>query len=78
MTFFVACPHCCCQVEILEINCTIFRHGIYKESGQQINPHMPKSECDRLFEQNLIYGCGKPFKIIQENNEYKAIMCDYI
>jgi len=78
MSFFVECPHCACQVEIVAVNCAIFRHGIYKESGQQVNPHAPKSECDRLSEQNLIYGCGKAFRLIQQNNEYKAVICDYI
>lgn len=75
---FVTCPHCQCEVEILALNCRIFRHGVFKASGAQVNPHAPKIECDSLVAQGLIYGCGNPFQVIQENNDYKAIPCDYI
>ena len=68
------CPHCGISIEIEQINCAIFRCGIYKQNGQQIPPHLPKEECDRLFCENLIYGCGRPF-IITENIPKK---CDYI
>ena len=76
----VECPHCKSYIYILknEINCKIFRHGVYKSNNKQINPHMKKEECDKLIKQNLIFGCGKPFKLIKEKNEYKAITCDYI
>lgn len=76
--FEVQCPHCEEYVVIEQINCAIFRHGVMKTNLAQINPHLAKSECDKLKEQDLIYGCGKPFKIINENNEWKAIECDYI
>jgi hypothetical protein len=75
---FVECPHCKCQVEILEINCAIFRHGVLKSNGQQMNPHTPKFECDRLSETGEIYGCGKPFKVIKNNDGIQAEICDYI
>jgi hypothetical protein len=70
----VVCPHCSDQVIIEELNCCIFRHGINKNTLEQINPHALKEECDYLFENNLIYGCGKPFKIVDK----KAVVCDYI
>jgi hypothetical protein len=70
----VICPHCGDQLMIEELNCCIFRHGIIKNTLEQINPHAVKKECDYLFENNLIYGCGKPFKIVDN----KAIICDYI
>lgn len=75
---FVECPHCKCQVEILEINCAIFRHGVLKSNGQQMNPHTPKSECDRLAETGEIYGCGKPFRVTKNNDGIQAEICDYI
>lgn len=79
MSFFVTCPHCQCSVEILEINCAIFRHAVFKHNNQQLNPHASKQECDRLAEQGAIYGCGKPFRVVSKgNNEYEAIQCDYI
>jgi DNA-directed RNA polymerase subunit RPC12/RpoP len=74
----VICPHCNSQIEILELNCKIFRHGVYKKNHQQINPHASKSECDYLAQNDLIYGCGKPFQIIQKDNNYETIICDYI
>ena len=67
----VDCPHCGGKVIIEQINCGIFRHGVYK-NGAQVNPHMSKEECDRI--KSDIYGCGKPFKIEQN----KAVICDYI
>jgi hypothetical protein len=71
----IICPHCNNYVEILELNCKIFRHGTYKSNNQQIPPHASKDECDNLIQQKLIYGCGKPFMI---NQEMVAVICDYI
>lgn len=76
----VQCPHCkeFIFIDIKELNCHIFRHGVYKDSMKQIDPHLDKKKCDYLFDNNLIYGCGKPFKIIIQNNDYFAEECDYI
>ena len=76
----LTCPHCELQIVIYknEINCAIFRHGVMKGTGMQIAPHSSKAKCDDLIAKNLIYGCGKPFKVVQLNNEYKAEICDYI
>jgi hypothetical protein len=68
------CPHCNGTVEIVALNCRIFRHGIFKRNGQQIPPHASKLDCDRWVERSEIWGCGKPFKI--EDNV--AVVCDYI
>jgi hypothetical protein len=82
--FEIKCPHCGEYVIVEQINCAIFRHGVLKSTMTQINPHLPKPQCDKLKEQDLIYGCGKPFKIIlNENkncsdNKWMAIECDYI
>lgn len=70
----LVCPHCEKYVEILELNCKIFRHGIYKKDYAQINPHLPKNICDFLTDNELIYGCGKPFMIVDD----KPFICDYI
>ena len=49
---------------------------------KQVPPHAQKSYCDFLFEKNKIYGCGKPFQIVEimyeEKMYYKAVECDYI
>lgn len=71
------CPHCDENIIILQkdINCGIFRHGVFKNSMVQLNPHASKDECDRVLKENLIYGCGKPFRITHDK---KLIICDYI
>jgi hypothetical protein len=74
----LVCPHCNQLIIIEKINCAIFRHGIFKESGKQIDPHSSKDLCEYYIRENLIYGCGKPFKIILLNNELKTEICDYI
>lgn len=76
--FEVQCPHCSEYVIIEQINCAIFRHGVMKTTLIQINPHLPKTQCEKLKDLDLIYGCGKPFKVINENDKWKAVKCDYI
>ena len=76
--FEIKCPHCGEYVIIEQINCAIFRHGVFKSDMSQINPHLPKLDCDNLIENNLIYGCGKPFRIVKENGEWIGIQCDYV
>lgn len=71
---FINCPHCDLLLEILELNCGIFRCGVYRTDFVQIPPHSSKEECDRLLRDRLIWGCGKPFQII----EGKVIECDYV
>jgi hypothetical protein len=74
----VICPHCNNFVLIEKIDCAIFRHGVLKEKNEQINPHSSKELCDYYLTNNLIYGCGKPFKILKKDNIYIAEICDYI
>jgi len=76
--FIVTCPHCLEYVIIEKMNCGIFRHGIIISNGRQVSPHSRKEKCDYLAETKQIYGCGKPYRIIKEEDEYKAIICDYI
>jgi hypothetical protein len=80
----VRCPHCDIPILIEKLNCCIFRHGTFIRTGKQIDPHTCKKECDEYIEQKLIYGCGKPFKIMKSKNKendsysYISIVCDYI
>jgi len=80
----ITCPHCEEHVIIEKLNCCIFRHGIIKTTGQQMNPHATKEECEQLIQENQIYGCGKPFKIIikiklnTNEVEYICESCEYI
>ena len=71
----IKCPHCCVSIEIVELRCRIFRCGIYKNTYQQIDPHLSKEKCLQLSKNNQIYGCGKAFRISLTN---KVEICDYI
>ena len=79
MSIFV-CPHCYRNFMIYdnELNCGIFRHAIYKNNYQQVDPHMSKEKCDQLIANDEVYGCAKPFRIYLENNNYFIEICDYI
>ena len=77
----IECPHCLHQIIIMknEINCAIFRHGVLKKNGVQMSPHLEKRICDELVRQDLIYGCGKHFKLVKnDKNEVVPVICDYI
>ncbi len=78
----VSCPHCLTPVLIEKLNCRIFRHGTLIHNGQQINSHETKEVCDYFVSNNMIYGCSKPFLIIEneknDKHEYVAVKCDYI
>ena len=77
---FIKCPHCGIMIQIFEkeLNCKIFRHGTYKKTFKQIDPHLKKAACDNLVKKGLIYGCGKPFKLIKKESNYIVEVCDYI
>jgi hypothetical protein len=76
----VKCPHCevMVYVSLKELNCFIFRHGVYKNNHTQIDPHLDKVQCDKLYNSGLIYGCSKPFKIIKVGDKYVTQICGYI
>jgi hypothetical protein len=76
----VKCPNCDYIFFIEAINCAIFRCAVYKETMQQLNPHAPKEICDDLKERDLIYGCGKPFKVVWDStlDKFHAVHCEYI
>ena len=73
----LVCPHCKEYIIIEQLNCGIFRHGVLK-NGRQMEPHAPKQMCDHYIENNLIYGCGKPFRIICKDNKFEIEICEYI
>lgn len=85
--YIFCCPHCesFVQVERNQLNCRIFRHAFfYNKIGEtitltnQLNPHAPKEECDRLFNEGKIIGCGKPFKLVGDETQVRVEICDYI
>ena len=74
------CPHCYDYVLIYkkDFNCKIFRHAYYRSNYKQIDPHMKKEKCILLLKNDIIYGCAKPFKLIEIENNYSLEKCDYI
>ena len=42
INIIIDCPHCNCPMEIIQLNCRIFRHGILRSNGTQIGPHSSK------------------------------------
>jgi hypothetical protein len=73
------CPHCKECIVIEKLNCHIFRHGVLRENGKQMDPHSPKDVCNKLIENNQIFGCGKPFKVVKkEDGTYISEICEYI
>ena len=78
MDSVVICPHCFEPILIEKLNCGIFRHGVIKKTGKQMEPHSVKSVCDELKTQDLIYGCGKPFQIKIQDGQYIVSICEYI
>ena len=43
-SILIICPHCEMLMSLIknQINCAIYRHGIYKETFQQMDPHTSK------------------------------------
>lgn len=74
------CPYCKEYIIIYdnELNCRIFRHGVYKIDMKQIDSHASKIICDKLYNEKLIYGCGKPFMIKNINGKNNIEKCNYI
>ena len=66
------------QVLVTQIACTIFRHGVIKATGAQIDPHSPQEYCDKVAAEGLIWGCGKPFRLVPLGSEWSPQICDYI
>lgn len=76
---YIECPYCNIRIMILSFNCCIYRCGVYKNNGIQIPPHSSKEICDELTTKDLIYGCGKPFRLIVNNGTILSIeKCEYI
>jgi hypothetical protein len=77
MEMVVTCPHCNESVVIEKLNCGIFRHGVIKRTGRTIKPHASREVCENLIKHRLIYGCGKPFRIVK-TPVLEVTVCDYI
>ena len=74
------CPQCNDEIIVYknELFCRIFRHAIYKDTYEQVNPHLPFEECQKLINADKVYGCCKPFQIILKDSKLYVVKCDYI
>jgi len=81
-SYVFSCPHCDMFIQVLreDVNCQIFRHGVIRSSGEQVNQHSTKEYCDSLLNNNLVIGCCKPFKLILNDKNFVEFvdLCDYL
>ena len=63
--FILVCPYCEEHILILkaDINCGIFRHGVFKTSMESIPPHSSKQDIDTWLQEAKMFGCGQPFRL---------------
>jgi len=71
----IACPHCHEPIEIVALNCGIFRHGYLTSTRQQLNSHATKEIIATYRETGVLIGCGEPFRV---NEDHSVEMCDYV
>ena len=76
--FMISCPHCNEIIIVEKLNCGIFRHGIHKNTFQQMDPHLSKEKCEILIHNREIFGCGKPFRVYKEGDKWIIEICEYI
>ena len=62
---YMDCPSCGIKIEIEAINCGIFRCGRYKDTGEQVPPHLPKEQCEELIREDKIWGCCQAIRYDQ-------------
>ena len=56
----------------------IIKYGIIKHSNTPMNPHETKEICDKLLANDMIYGCGLPFKLVLKDVACYVQICGYI
>jgi len=76
-----ACPWCkeVVVVRPQDVACKIFRHAEFKGTAGRfrfVNPHAPLAECERWVREDLIVGCGKPFRL--EAHAKRVSKCGYL
>ncbi|NDE13672.1 hypothetical protein EBZ80_01945 [bacterium] len=74
----LVCPHCGGMILIhrTDVRCRIFRHAVYRDSHEPIDPHTPRERCEALIRENKVFGCGRPFRLNEITDEPE--ICDYL
>jgi len=78
-----ACPHCQGTVQVApqDLNCRIFRHGVFRQipGTPPIPPHASQEECERWVVRGEILGCGGPFQLTEDNPpNFKVRVCGFV
>ena len=60
----VKCPHCNSYLIIEKLNCGIFRDACFL-NGEPIDPHSSREQIEIYQKNNMIVGCGNPFRIVE-------------
>ena len=77
MTPVLECPHCRISLVVEALNCGIFRCGVRRDTGAQIDPHMSEEDCRAVLGQ--IWGCSRPFRVtLDASGVMRAAPCAYI
>ena len=63
MSIELRCPYCKNLIILNKIVSSYMRHGILKHEKKLIHPGMSDGMAMNLARLNLIYGCGKKYKI---------------
>ena len=68
----VKCPHCSLPITLTSdfTDGEIFVHGKMKKNGQSIKNGLPAEWYQYLRDNNLVYGCAKPYIVVRHNSVY--------
>ena len=74
--FTYSCPHCegIIITEYNQLNCKIFRHGVFIDTLKQIGCHANKIECDKIEKTILFMDVGNHMKLKLAIKNIKFIM----
>lgn len=77
----VTCPWCDGLVVVEELRCGIFRHGAFRDTGLQIDPHASQAQIEQWAAEGRLVGCGRPFRVVSfpgDPPHLAAEQCGYI
>jgi len=79
-SYIFECPYCDILIQVLvsDTACCIFRHAVFKNNGEPINPHSTKEQCDSFVNNGIVIGCARPFQLFKNDNYIYVEECDYI
>ena len=76
MDIVVHCPHCGlpAPVTATDIDNGAIYHGTLKKNGRQLRDRVPADWVQYLRDNDMIYGCGKPFLVVRKSSiQFEAI-----